>query len=289
MTQLLREAGHVTVSATEETVHAGQSLEVTVRLVADGPLEVVSAEVELVRNLTLFRVERSWTGAGFTVNRYATAVLATAPLSIAGPLDAGQQQFRRARLIVPTGEATISGRLIQQDYEVRALIHLGDGRDAEECGPVRVTSPAAAWEWVADAAPVRDDAGIAVLGFERLDNRQLRDGVPLSGAVTVNPLEHGMARGLRVELVREERVPGHDDDEAGISPVVVAAAYVEDHIDLEPGSVLRRPFTLGVPMPLPAPSISTPEFTVRWLLQAVLDRPLRPDPVTTLELCAVTG
>jgi len=69
----------------------------------------------------------------------------------------------------------------------------------------------------------------------------------------------------------------------------VASAYVEDHIDLEPGTVLRRPFTLGVPWPLQAPSISTPEFTVQWLLRAVLDRPLRPDPVTTLELFALTG
>jgi hypothetical protein len=53
--------------------------------------------------------------------------------------------------------------------------------------------------------------------------------------------------------------------------------------------VLRLPFTLRVPLPLPAPSIDTPEFTLRWLLRAVLDRPLRRDPVATVELCGTTA
>jgi hypothetical protein len=44
----------------------------------------------------------------------------------------------------------------------------------------------------------------------------------------------------------------------------------------------------GEPIRLPAPSSSTPDFTLRRLLRAVLDRPLRPDPHTSLELRATT-
>ena len=53
--------------------------------------------------------------------------------------------------------------------------------------------------------------------------------------------------------------------------------------------MLRLPFTIRAPLTLPAPSLSAPEFTLRWLLRAVLDRPRRPDPTTTLELWAATA
>jgi hypothetical protein len=49
MTKLIKPSVQVDVSADEETVVAGQPLEVTVRLVADRLVEISDGEVELVR------------------------------------------------------------------------------------------------------------------------------------------------------------------------------------------------------------------------------------------------
>jgi hypothetical protein len=70
---------------------------------------------------------------------------------------------------------------------------------------------------------------------------------------------------------------------------VIATAVLAEHVELAPGRVLRFPFSVRAPVPLPAPSISTAAFTLRWLLRAVADVPLRRDPRTTVELWGSTA
>jgi hypothetical protein len=137
-----------------------------------------------------------------------------------------------------------------------------------------------------------DDAGFAVLGIDELSSRRLVGGVPVTGVVTVAPRQPGSARGVRVELVLAEHVPARADEpteEDRDAATVITTAVVAEHVGLEPGRPARLPFTLRPPLPLPAPSISTPELVLRWLLRAVLDRPLRPDPMTTVELSGTTA
>src|SRR4051812_12304706 len=279
MTQLRKPALQVEVSVAEETVAAGQPLGITVRLVADRPLENSGGEVELDRDAAVTHSRRQWSGAGGPVSARSSAVLARADLDLAGPLPPGQHLIRRIPLTVPSGEATIAGQLVQQEYTVRARIHAGSRRGEGVTG-VRITAPGAGREGGTDAAPAVDDAGFAVLGFAELSSRRLVGGVPVTGTVTVTPHQTGSARGARVELVLAEHVPARADEpteEDREAATVVATVPVAEHLDLEPGRVLRWPFTLRVPLPLPAPSIRTPEFTLRWLLRAVLDRPRRPD------------
>lgn len=66
-------------------------------------------------------------------------------------------------------------------------------------------------------------------------------------------------------------------------------AEQQERRELHPGQIERFPFTMRPPQPLSAPSMGSPEFTVRWLLRVILDRPLRADPVTTVELCGITA
>jgi hypothetical protein len=290
MTQRRTPSVQVEVSVAEETVVAGQPLEITVRLIVDGRLEISGAEVELDRDAAVTRSRRQWSGAGGPVSARGSAVLARADLDVAGPLLPGKHLIRRTTLTVPSGEATIAGQLVQQEYTVRARIH-AVGRRGEAATGVRITAPGAGREGVPDEVPAVEDAGFAVLGFEELSSRQLVAGVPVTGTVTVTPQQTGRARGARVELVLAEHVPARADEpteEDREAATVVTAVPVTEHLDLEPGRVLRWPFSLRVPLPLPAPSISTPEFTLRWLLRAVLDRPLRPDPSTTVELWGTT-
>ncbi|MGY1669199.1 hypothetical protein [Geodermatophilus sp. SYSU D00710] len=283
----------ITVSAAEATVEAGRPLEVTVRFVPDHPSEVSGGQVELVRHGAIAHLERGWMGAGATVSSRRSAVLDRADLGPAEPLVAGQRLLRRVTLTVPAGEATVEGYLVQQAYAIRARLHVPHGRDAEASTAVRVTSHAADRNWVTGTAAVVDDAGVAALGLEEVSSRRLSGGVPVSGTVTVTPRGAGRARGVRVELVLAEQVPARlpemplEEDRA--ETTVVATMAVAGPLEVEPGAVLRLPFTIRPPLPLPAPSISAPEFTLRWLLRAVLDRPGRPDATTTLELWAATA
>ncbi|MGZ4568204.1 MAG: hypothetical protein ACXVFZ_15520 [Blastococcus sp.] len=283
----------LTVTTAEGAVAAGQPLSVTVRFVADRPTEITGGEVELVRHGAVTHFERGWMGAGGTVSFRGVAVLDRADLDVAGPLVSGQHLSRQMTLRVPPGEATVDGYLVQQEYAVRARLRAVHARDVEGVSALRVLSTAADRGWVTQTAPVVDDAGFAAVGIEDLSTRQLRGGVPISGTVTVIPRQAGRARGVRVEVVLEEQVPARvaerpvEEDRARTT--VVATDALTDHLDLEPGRELRLPFTLRVPLPLPAPSISTPEFSLRWLLRAVVDRPRRPDPTTTLELCGTTA
>jgi len=278
------------VSAPDEAV-AGQPLEVTVRLVADRALDVSRGEVELVRTTDVTRLQRNWTGAGSTVSRRSSAVPCRAHLDVAGPLAAGQQLVRRTTLDIPGDEATVAGHLVQQDYTVRARLHTDDGGAIEGTAVVKVGSSASARGWVADAGPTVDEGDCAVLGLDELSSRRLTGGVALHGVVTVTPLRAGTARGLRVELVLDERVPAREDqplEEDRAAATVHSAELLTDHLELVPGQVLRSPFSLQVPQQLQAPSMSTPAFTLRWLLRAVLDRSMRTDPSTTVELWGTT-
>jgi hypothetical protein len=272
MTKVFRSPAPISVSAADGTVVAGQSLEVTVRFVADRPSEIAGGEVELTRTTAFTHFQRQWMGAASRVSVRSSTVLGRADLDIAGPLTAGQHLVRRVTLTVPPEEATIAGQLVQQDYLVRARIRTSEGRDGEGFSPLRIGS-AAGREWAAGAAPTVDDAGFA-------------------GIVTVTPRRPGTARSVRVELVLDEHVPARADEpleEDRHAATVVATVPVAERVDLEARQPQRFPFTLRVPLPLPAPSTSTPGFTVRWLLRAVLDWPLRSDPATTVELSGTTA
>jgi len=132
-----------------------------------------------------------------------------------------------------------------------------------------------------------------------LSARRLVPGSELSGSVTVTPRRAGSARALRLELVLQENVEhgpwlGDDparnpSDQGKQAETVVDCVQLAGHHELEAGQPRSYTFTLPVPPQLPAPSMHTPEFSLRWLLRAVLDRPLHRDPYVEVELHAVTS
>jgi len=281
--------GALTVDVVRADVDAGR-VQVVVSLTAGRDVLVDGGEVDLVRTLALTRRERNWNGAGSGVSRRTESVLGRVALDAAGSLVAGQT--RHLHVVVPVpgdGEASIAGRLAQQEHAVRVRCRTG-GHVVEATREVHVplapgpTSPGGSTTLV-------DDAGIAVLGLEDVAQPRVYGGVPLRGTVTVAPLVAGRARGVRVELLMVEHVPaapGEPLQEELETSTVIATSRPAEHVELVPGQPLRLPFTLHVPDRLPAPTVRTADFEVRWVLQAVLDRALRPDARVTLELLAAT-
>lgn len=181
---------------------------------------------------------------------------------------------------------------------MQARLHLANSRDAEVTKPIVVLSRARDCALVADAPPMQEDQGCAVLGFESLSSRRLVPGVPLSGVLTVAPLRSASARGIRLDLVLSEHVlhgPRVSDDPARnpayedkYADTVVAALPLADHVGLEASRPLRFEFTVPVPSQLPAPTMRTPDFTLRWMLRGVVDWQLHRDPCVAVELHAAT-
>ena len=201
----------------------------------------------------------------------------------------GESGRLRAAVPVPRGEASVAGRLVQQDYTVRVRFRAGE-HAVEATRAVHV--PLAPAPSPLGEPPVGvDDAGVAVLGFEDVPSHRLYGGVPVRGTVTVTPSVAGRARCVRVDLLMVEHVsatPGEPLQEDLDRSTAVASVTPEGHVDLAPDRVVRVPFTLHVPDRLPSPTVRTPQFEVRWVLQAVLDRALRRDPRVTLDLLATT-
>jgi hypothetical protein len=280
--------GALTVDVVRADVDAGR-VQVVVSLTAGRDVLVDGGEVDLVRTLALTRRERNWNGAGSGVGRRTQSVLGRVALDAAGSLVAGQTRHLHVVVPVPEGEASIAGRLIQQDHAVRARCRTGGHVVEATRGGPRTLAPDPSS--LGGSPAVVDDAGVAVLGLEDVVQPRVYGGVPLRGTVTVAPLVAGRARGVRVELLVVENVsaaPGQSLQGELKTSTVIASSRPAEQVELVPGQPLRLPFTLHVPDRPPAPTIRTPDFAVRWVLQAVLDRTLRPDAGVPLELLAAT-
>ncbi|SHN88361.1 hypothetical protein SAMN05660350_04476 [Geodermatophilus obscurus] len=281
--------GALTVDVVRADVVDADRVDLVVSLMATHDVVVDRGEVELVRALALTHRERNWNGASSIVSRRTESVLGRVDLEAPGPLAAGQTEHLHVVVPVPTGgEASIAGRLVQQQYAVRVQFRTGE-RQVRATKDVHVPSTPDPSLFEPPSA-VRDDAGTAVLGIEDVPPR-LYGGVPVRGTVTLDPLVGGHARAVRVDLLMVEHVsasPGEPLQEDLDASSVISSVTPAEHVELVPGQALRLTFTLHAPDRLPAPTVRTPDFAVRWVLQAALDRPLRRDPRVTLELLAAT-
>ncbi|MGY1669798.1 hypothetical protein [Geodermatophilus sp. SYSU D00710] len=278
MTPLLRRPARLAVDV-PAAVRAGEPLAVTVRA-ADGR-PVPGGTVELVRDTALTRTRRQRGGAATAVAERATAVVARADLDAAG----------RTLLAVPDGEATVAAYLVQRDHTVRALARTASGDDGEGSAAVRVTSCGAP-DRAGGARPEVTGADAVDLVSTELSGHDLHPGTVLTGTVVATARTTLALRGVRVELVLAERVParpGEQVEEDRTATTAVATVPVAGAVRARPGEQLRWAFRVQAPDPLPAPSASTPEYTLQWLLRAVADRPLRRDPSVTVELRGATA
>ena len=218
-----------------------------------------------------------------------------------GDLAAGQSLEREVTLTVPMfGPGTTNGRLIQVQWAVRARFVMPGHRDAvlEKVIDVRTQS----WQSRVDldAPPRQESRGEVSMSFEGLSARTLVPGGVVSGSVRVEAHKQVAPRAVRVELLLEEEVehgPGdlaHQSrrtaNDAKESQTVIARSVLDsDAFEFdEDRKVLRVPFSLDVPVPLPAPSLLIPGFRIRWMLRAAVDLPRRRDPQLTVPMLAVT-
>jgi len=290
----------VTVQLPRDRYLEGSVIEAQVQATADRDLAVQGGEVELVRTVTYRYRQWSPYGGSSTAPTRRSDVVSREPIRIAEYLTTGQSLMRNLRLAVPsTGPGSVSAELVQIQWFVFARVHLSDAADVNGGCEILVLSRSQDCASVALAPPVAVDRDFAALDLDIQSGRRLVPGAELSGSVTVTPRRAGSARALRLELVLQENVEhgpwlGDDparnpSDQGKRAETVVDCVQLAGQHELERGNPRSYPFTLPVPPQLPAPSMHTPEFSLRWLLRAVLDRPLHKDPYVEVELHGLTS
>ena len=185
----------------------GSTIDATVRTTAERDVMVEGGRVELVRTMTYRYTAWSPYASPITIPARGAKGISQAHFHPAGPLLGGRPLLQPVALdIPPEGPGSVQTELVDISWAVQARLHLANSRDVEATTPIVVLSQARDCAPVADAPPVLEAQGCAVLGFESLSSRRLAPGVPLSGVLTVAPLRSAAAREIRLDLVLLEHV-----------------------------------------------------------------------------------
>jgi hypothetical protein len=277
-----------------EAVLEGAVLLVRVRSDPTDPRVVVGGEVTLLSTVGYrYRQEGPDGGTHLGTARRADDVATQALPSAAG--DGGPYEAEVLLPVPAHGPPSADTDLVSVDWAVRARASFADGSHAQAVRKVAVLTESARLAGVLDGPARGEDSGHAVVAIDHLSTRRITPGSRLTGEVVVAPLHAGPIRSIRLELVLCEHVPrdarrcpgavGSKDTVTVVRSLSLAAA-LEAGVDLSP---VRLPFALDVPASLPAPTMATAEFEVRWALRAVASRRLHRDASVVLGLLAATA
>ena len=126
-------------------------------------------------------------------------------------------------------------------------------------------------------------------------SRRFGPGERLAGELAVEPARAGRLQAVRAELVLLQHVPhgpwvvdnparnpeAHPNEAETVVARVVLAAGLPVAAGVPP---LRWPFEIVAPQALPAPTLVTDDFALRWVLRGVAERPRSHVTTSSLEL-----
>jgi hypothetical protein len=276
-------------------VVAGWPLTLCVRLSAQRPLLVRGMTVELATRLTYYHKEGGLYAGRSLGRARRTEVRASQDVPGPWPIEPGEVVQLPVTIPIPAdGPGTTHVPLVDLTWWATARARVANFAETKVSRSFVVLSSARDLAHVAAAAPAGSDRGCARVGMAGLSSRSLAPGCPLSGTIGITPLRRCPIRGTRLELVVRQQV--HHGEWIGEDPsrnpadqqmdrdTVVMTRSIGGPVVLDPSVPIRMPFTLLLPDELPAASLDTPNFTLTWLLRAVVDRRLRPDPYVEVPL-----
>lgn len=273
----------------------GSVMDLEVRIESQRDLVVRGGEVSLVTRVAYKHREGNVLGGSSTKVVRRTDVHAVHPVPGPWPLPASDPVVLPIRVAVPaSGPGTAHSALVDITWAARVRLQAEGHLVSEASRTFVVRSRAAGEAGCRESEQVLSRRSPADLRIVDLSTRSLRPGRPVTGTLVIGALRPFAVRGVRLGLVLRQQVhhgqwhvddptrnPANEDKDQDTEVVV---ANLAGAMDLDPTNPLRIPFRLVAPPELPAPSLSTPHFRLGWLLRAVLDRPLRPDPFAEVEL-----
>lgn len=288
----------IEVSADSVEMVEGAQVTLQVRCLAERDLIVRGGEVAVVARISYRHKEVGLLGGRFTAPVRRTEVHAEHVLPGPWPLAAHESVVIPVTMPLPrSGLGTARTPLVEITWAFRVRLHVEGYLAAEARRTFVLLTPAATQAEAVTQPAVAESRGCADLRIDALSTRWLAPGGALAGTLAITPTQSCPVRGVRLALVLRQQVhrgewlaadparnPAYQEDERDTEVVGVPLAGPLDLDPTAPALPLRLPFRLVAPPDLPAPSLSTPNFTLTWLLRAALDRPLRPDPFVEVPL-----
>ncbi len=287
----------MTVEA-EPVVAAGGVVLVVVRTVAARDV-LLQGGVVTLGHMLAYRYLEGFFGATYGKTAKRAEEVAEQPLPGPTLLREGESVEQQVLLAVPPqGPATVESALVLLRWIVAARVRY-DGTEYADAEPVPVLvvgeghgAGLGAPEAVAGGR--RADA----VTFENLETRRIGPGGRLRGDLALVPARSGDVKEVRVELVLVQTVPHGPwlvDDPArnpeavpNVAETVVARQVLAEAERVSAGRPARRwSFALDAPDPLPAPTLARAEFSLRWVLRAVVER--RRSRSTTVDVEVLGG
>lgn len=251
----------------------GDVVEVSVRVgEVDG--KVQGGRIELRYENTYREEYRDSDGDRSTRTTTSDVVVDSFPLFGEGAAAAGE--YLHALTLPLDGPPTARGAV---DWSVRAVVDRRRARDATAELPLEVLAPAELHATWADGPP----AGSSELSAKwDVATRVIRPGETLSGSVTVLPTTEIQVRSSRLQLRRSH--VGDGASEGRVEPQVPLGGEGV----LPAGQPITFPVQLLLPFGAP-PSFSARHSVQHWYLELVLDRRLRGDITSELEVVVATA
>lgn len=281
----------VTVEVEPATSTGGVVL-ATVRTVAARDVVLQGGVVSLGYVLA-YRYLEGFLGASY--GKTAKRAEQVAEQLLPGPtlLREGESVEQQVLLSVPErGPATVDSALVLLRWIVGARVRYDGTEHADaEPQPVRVLGDGQG-SVLGGPEVVTGGRRPDVVTFENVSARRIGPGSRIAGEVAVTPGRSGQLKEVRVELALVQTVPHGPwlvEDPARnpeampneVDTVVARRVVAESGEVAARGPVQRWSFTLDAPDPLPAPTLSRDEFTLRWVLRAVVER-RRSRPTTAV-------
>lgn len=266
----------------------------TVRTRASRDVVLQGGEVVLAASVAYKHLTGGIYGSTFTSVSRFTAEAAREALPAPTLLRAGEAVEQQVLLTVPSaGLPTVDCELVSIEWSVRTTVRF-EGRGRVDAAPVAlvVLSPGG------PPPPVVRPDPTASVRIEDVHPRHVAEGTTVRGTVVLGG-RRGAAglRADRVELVLAQSVPhgpmiGTDPARSPFGPKEAETVVAESPLEApEAGRAdreVRVPFALAVPA-LPAPTLATTSFTLRWVLRAVVERRVAGFPRTHRSETEVVG
>lgn len=281
------------VTTDRQSYSPGEVVRATLRGTATRDLQIQGLTVSLVyaERFEYKTQTRDSDGDRRITTRTATNEADVTVMPITGPalVVPGEIGPYEVELPLPPGPLPGSGEgdITVVRWYVRAKADIPRAPDTNGETSIVVLTPKSAFETRAATMPVTDTSACD-LAFE-IPDRNVMPGTEIVGSLIIRPREEFSVSGLRVEVVREERVH-YDRGNESIKAVSAEPIGQPGSLDFRPGEERRFPFRILVPSGASAyPVQQTPNFSVQWFLKAVLDRRLRGDYEHKLELNVYTA
>lgn len=283
----------VTVDVEPAAVTGGVVL-ATVRSRAVRDVVLQGGEVSLGCALA-YRYLEGFFGATYGATARRAVDVAAQPLPGPTLLRQGEHVDHQVLLGVPAqGLPTVNCELVQVAWTARARVRY-EGTQHADAPPVPlvVGSPGRGADTDSPAllrgGRRQDHVAVAV------GSRRFGPGGQVAGELVVEPARPGRLQEVRAELVFLQHVPhgpwvvdnparnpeAHPNEAETVVARVVLAAGLPVAAG---GPALRWPFELAAPRALPAPTLVTDDFALRWVLRGVAERPRSYVTTSSLEL-----